>query len=66
LEKLELWNQALRFYRTGDWAQAEQTLLNLQGLAPEYLYGLYIERIAHYRKNPPGDNWGGVTTFETK
>lgn len=65
-EEARLWNQALRFYRSCDWDQAELTLMNLQRLAPKYLYELYVERIAHYRKNPPGDNWDGVTTFETK
>jgi adenylate cyclase len=65
-EEAKLWNQALRFYRSCDWDQAELTLMNLQRLAPKYLYELYVERIAHLRKNPPGDNWDGVTTFETK
>ena len=65
-EEAKLWNQALRFYRSCDWDQAELTLMNLQRLAPKYLYELYAERIAYYRKNPPGENWDGVTTFETK
>ena len=65
-EEAKLWNQALRYYRACDWDQAELTLMNLQRIAPKYLYELYIERIAYYRKNPPGDNWDGVTTFETK
>jgi adenylate cyclase len=66
LEELKLWNQALRLYRACDWDQAELTLMNLQRLAPKYLYELYVERIAHYRNSPPGDNWDGVTVFETK
>jgi adenylate cyclase len=65
-DEAKLWNQALRFYRSCDWDQAELTLMNLQRLAPKYLYELYMERVAHLRKNPPGDNWDGVTTFETK
>ena len=66
LEEFKLWNQALRHYRACDWDQAELALMNLQRLAPKYLYELYMELIAFYRKNPPGDNWDGVTTFETK
>jgi len=30
------------------------------------LYALYAERIAHLRANPPGADWDGVTTFDTK
>lgn len=64
--ELKLWNQALRYYRAQDWDQAEVALLNLTRKAPCYLYEMYMERIAFYRKNPPGEGWDGVTTFETK
>lgn len=64
--ELKLWNQALRAYRAQDWDQAELTLLNLSRAHPRYLYELYTKRIAHLRHEPPGDNWDGVTTFETK
>jgi adenylate cyclase len=66
LEELKLWNQALRYYRGQDWDQAEVALLNLSRLAPSYLYELYGKRIDLYRKQPPGEGWDGVTTFETK
>jgi adenylate cyclase len=67
LEELKLWQQALRAYRAQDWDQVEMHLLNLRRMAPtSKLYALYEERAAHYRKNPPGDSWDGVTTFETK
>jgi len=67
LEEIKLWNQTLRAYRTQDWDQAELLLLNLTRIHPRYLYDeVYAKRIAHYRKEPPGDGWDGVTTFETK
>ena len=66
LEGLKLWNQALRAYRAQDWDQAEVMLLNLTRIKPRYLYDLYGERIQHLRRQPPGENWDGVTTFETK
>lgn len=66
LEQLKLWNQALRAYRAQDWDQAEVMLLNLSRMEPCYLYNLYAERIARYRKEPPASGWDGVTTFETK
>jgi len=65
-EELKLWHQFLRTYRSQDWDQAEVTLLNLSRLAPRKLYDIYAERIAHYRKEPPGEGWDGVWKFETK
>ena len=66
-DEIKLWNQVLKLYRAQDWDQAELQLFNLQKLSPDlFLYKLYAERITEYRKNPPGDNWDGVTTFETK
>ena len=66
IEEIKLWNQALRSYRAQDWDQAELTLMNLQRMKPRYLYDLYVKRVEHLRKEPPGENWDGVTVFETK
>ncbi|MBK7766987.1 MAG: adenylate/guanylate cyclase domain-containing protein [Sulfuritalea sp.] len=66
LEEIKLWNQALRSYRAQDWDKAEVTLMNLQRIKPRYLYDLYVKRVEHLRKEPPGENWDGVTIFETK
>ena len=66
LEELKLWNQALRAYRAQQWDQVDMLLLNLNRIQPRYLYSLYEQRVAHLRQHPPGDNWDGVTTFETK
>jgi len=67
LDELKLWHHALRLYRAQDWDQAEIQLVNLANKAPGFrLYALYLERIAHYRAVPPGENWDGVTTFQTK
>lgn len=66
LDELELWQQFLQQYRSQDWSQAEQTLADLQRMAPKYLYEKYAAAIADYRMNPPGENWDGVTVFKTK
>ena len=66
MEEIKLWNQALRAYRAQDWDQAELTLMNLQRMKPRYLYDLYVKRVEHLRKEPPGESWDGVTVFETK
>jgi len=67
LDELQQWQHALRLYRAQDWDQAELQLYNLRRLAPDCrLYVLYTERVATLRASPPGDNWDGVTTFQTK
>ena len=66
-EEIKLWNQALRHYRAQEWDQAEVALYNLARMAPERgLYGKYMERVAHLRKEPPEPGWAGVWKFETK
>jgi adenylate cyclase len=67
LNEVDLWNQALRFYRQQDWERAELQLLNLRKIAPaSEVYELFIERIAHLRAHPPGTEWDGAWTFEAK
>jgi len=66
LDENKLWHQALRYYRAQDWDQAELALLNLSRSSPHKLYEVYAERIAHYRKEAPGDDWDGSWKFDTK
>ena len=61
------WHEALAAVRAQQWDQAEAIIAELKRLAPERgLYSLYTSRISHYRAHPPGADWDGVTTFETK
>ena len=67
LDEINIWNQALEYYRSQQWDLAELQLLNLQKMDPEVeLYDIYLERVAIFRKEPPGDGWDGVWKFETK
>ena len=67
LNELKIWVQALRLYRARDWDMAELQLINLIKLAPDRgLYKLFLERLAHLRKNPPEPGWDGSWKFETK
>jgi adenylate cyclase len=67
LDELSLWHQALRLYRAQDWDVAELQLINLQRLHPgTELYPIFLRRVAHFRKNPPGAQWDGTWDFETK
>jgi adenylate cyclase len=66
LKELKLWDQALVAYRSQDWNQAELLLRDLSCIKARYLYALYEKRVEQLRKDPPGEGWDGVTTFETK
>lgn len=63
----EQWHKALNLVRAMEWDQAESIIQELHRSYPdEYLYQLYIERIAQHRADPPEPGWDGVTTFKTK
>ena len=68
VSEVELWNLTLMAYRAQDWAVAEKNLARLLEMTEQspYFYELYMKRIEHYRAEPPGEDWDGVTTFETK
>ncbi|HKU70966.1 MAG TPA: hypothetical protein VJQ51_09015, partial [Burkholderiales bacterium] len=66
-DEIVLWNQALTYYRGQQWDQAELQLLNLKKTASDGgLYDEFLDRIAHWRKEPPGEGWDGAWKFETK
>jgi len=66
LAELEFWRCFLAAYRTQDWDLAESLLRDSKHVHSRPLYELYIARIIRYRNAPPGADWDGVTTFETK
>ena len=67
LRDLELWSEALRAYRTRQWQEADELLLELQRRDPRCeLYELYRGRIARFRELAPAANWNGVTLFDKK
>ncbi len=65
-DELALFNEVIRYYRNRNWDLAEVQLLNLQKMSPHPLYGMYLQRIAGYRLNPPGTEWDGVFNLEFK
>jgi adenylate cyclase len=65
--ELNLYREALRFYRAQEWDMAEMNLLNLQRTSRSPgLYQVYVERVADYRQHPPGKGWDGVFTHTSK
>ena len=67
LEQIGRFRQVLEHYRAQRWDEAERLLKDLASAAPETkLYKLYLDRIAYFRREPPGANWDGVFVFTTK
>lgn len=66
-EELALWHESLAAYRARDWQGAEALLEQLKARSPHTrLYHIYLERIGHFRAQPPAPEWDGVFAFETK
>ena len=57
-------------YRAQDWSGARAAATTCRGLMPELglgaLYDLFEARIAAFEADPPGADWDGVFTAETK
>lgn len=67
LDELKLWHQTLKQYRARQWDPVEVSLLNLQRMNPGCgLYTLYANEVAAKRRNPPPEDWDGVTVFDEK
>jgi adenylate cyclase len=65
--EIDRFHEALAQYRKQAWDEAERQLHDLAQAAPKTkLYKLYLDRIAHFRANPPASNWDGVFVFTTK
>jgi adenylate cyclase len=66
-DELKFYRQAVKLYRAQNWELAELQFVNLTKRSPKRtLYALYIERIKHFRKNPPPADWDGVYTHLEK
>jgi adenylate cyclase len=67
LDSIDLFHRALDRYREQRWDDAEMLLTRVLRAAPDLkVVKVYQERIAHFRRNPPGAQWDGVWTFKTK
>jgi adenylate cyclase len=60
----------LAAYRGQKWADAERLLKEARGVGEPWrlgkFYDLYVERLAAFRKDPPGEGWDGVFTATSK
>ncbi len=65
--ELGLWDETLCAWRARQWEQVEANLQELQRMNPDCeLYRVYEGRTAAFRRNPPPQDWGGVTAFDEK
>lgn len=66
-KELRRYHAALKQYREQDWDNAETELFSLARERPDVpIYQMYVDRIMYFRRNPPGEDWDGVFTHETK
>lgn len=66
-KRLKQFHRGLRQYRAQNWDMAEREIFALNRLDPERkIYQIYLDRIIHFRNNPPGDNWDGCFTHTNK
>jgi adenylate cyclase len=66
-EEQELFSHMFTHYHAREWEQSLEHLHELLSLKPESkLFQLYIDRIIHYRQDPPPPDWDGVFTHTTK
>jgi adenylate cyclase len=58
---------ALKLYRAQKWDDAEAEFFSLSRLPKAHkVYQEFLDRIAHFRKHPPGGTWDGAFTFTHK
>ncbi|MEE8364462.1 MAG: adenylate/guanylate cyclase domain-containing protein [Gammaproteobacteria bacterium] len=65
--ELTRYKQALTRFRSQNWDKAEIDFFNLHRSDPDRkLYQIYLDRIVHYRNEPPGSDWDGAFTHTSK
>jgi adenylate cyclase len=64
---LKRFHLGLKHYRAGHWDEAEREIFALGQNDPDRrIYQIYLDRIIHYRKEPPPDDWDGSFTHTSK
>ena len=64
---LKRFHMGLKHYRARHWDAAEQEIFTLSQADPERkIYQIYLDRIIHFRNEPPPDDWDGSFTFTSK
>lgn len=66
-DQLLEYDAAVALYAAQKWDEAEAAFNTLLKKDDRYLYReVYLQRIAEFREESPGENWDGVYTWKTK
>ena len=64
---LKQFHIGIKQYRAQNWDAAEREIFGLSQLDPEQkIYKIYLDRIMHFRENPPAADWDGSFTHTSK
>jgi adenylate cyclase len=66
LREAEQFEAAFLDYQGQRWDDAEIKLMELRKANARKLYDVYLDRVTHFRFNPPPKDWDGVFTFTSK
>jgi adenylate cyclase len=63
---IDQFETALSLFHQQKWDQARAIVENLNGTSTHKLYDMYLQRIAEFKLNPPGEDWDGVFIATSK
>ena len=64
---LDMYNEAIASYQDQKWQKAQETFTRVLEIDPDdHLTKMYLLRCARFKENPPGENWDGVWTMQSK
>lgn len=66
LKEVAQFEAAFQEYQGQRWDDAEIKFMELRKANARKLYDVYLDRVTHFRFNPPAADWDGVFTFTTK
>ena len=66
LKEAFLFEDAYADYLARRWDESEIKLMQLGKFSQRKLYQVYLDRVTHFRFNPPSPEWDGVFTHTTK
>ena len=62
----DLFEKGLAAYRKQDWAKAEEMFQQCNAKYHDLPSVVFLDRIAHFKTNPPPKNWDGVFVMKVK
>jgi adenylate cyclase len=66
LERCDIFEKALAAYRKRSWERAEKAFAFLREKYKDELSATFLQRVSHFKRNPPPEAWDGVFTLAVK